>query len=128
MIFRVTINGRRGRALLDSGASIDFVDRRFVTNMKPKPEIFDQQAQITLGDNSKIDSGKACHLTVIMHNEALQGEFQMIDLPDTFDLILGMRFLQRHDCRVALAARTATFRAEGTGKHFVAARQKHDVY
>lgn len=45
----------------------------------------------------------------------------MIDLPDTFDLILGMRFLQRHDCRVALAARTATFRAEGTGKHFVAA-------
>ena len=121
MIFRVTINGRRGRALLDSGASIDFVDRRFVTNMKPKPEIFDQQAQITLGDNSKIDSGKASHLTVIMHNEALQGEFQIIDLPDTFDLILGMRFLQRHDCRVALAARTATFRAEGTGKHFVAA-------
>ena len=89
--------------------------------MKTKPETFEQHAHITLGDASKIDSKIACEANVIMHNESLRGEFQIIDLPDSFDMILGMRFLQRHDCRVALAARTATFRAEGCGKHFVAA-------
>ena len=113
MIFRVTVNGRRGRALLDSGATIDFVDRRFTQSMKPKPETFEQTAQITLGDNSRIDSTTACNMNVIMHNEILAGEFQIIDLPDSFDMILGMRFLQRHDCRPVLSQRTATFRAEG---------------
>jgi hypothetical protein len=37
MIFRVTINDRRGCALLDN---IDFVDSYFIKSMKPKLDIF----------------------------------------------------------------------------------------
>ena len=38
MIFKIVVNGRYGRALLDSGAPIDFVDRRYVEALKPAPK------------------------------------------------------------------------------------------
>ena len=121
MIFRVNVANERGRALLDSGASIDIVDRRFVEKLKPRPNKIKQGAQITLGDNSVIKSTEACELTLVINNKSMKGEFQVIDLPETFQLIMGMRFLRKHDCRPILSQRTASFRPDGTGDTFVAA-------
>ena len=80
MIFRVNVANERGRALLDSGASIDFVDRRFVEKLKPKPNKIKQNAQITLGDNSVIKSTEACELTLVINNKSMQGECNMCDM------------------------------------------------
>ncbi len=44
-----------------------------------------------------------------INNNSMKGEFQVIDLPETFQLIMGMRFLRRHDCRPILSQRTASF-------------------
>ena len=121
LIFRVNVNNERGRALLDSGASIDFVDRRFVSRLKPQPARLKQSAQITLGDNSVIKSTEACDLSLVLNNRSMRGQFQIIDLPDSFQLIMGMRYLRRHDCRPILSQRTASFRPDGTGTPFMAA-------
>jgi hypothetical protein len=121
MIFRVNVANERGRALLDSGASIDFVDRRFVEKLKPRPNKIKQNAQITLGDNSVIKSTEACELTLFINNKSMKGEFQVIDLPETFQIIMGMRFIWRHDCRPILSQRTASFRLDSTSDTFVTA-------
>ena len=121
LIFKVNVANLRGRALLDTGASIDFVDRRFVEKMRPAPKRTKQNAQITLGDNSMISSTESCDLTLVINNRSLQGTFQILDLPDNFNIILGVRFIRQHDGRPILSQRTCSFSPNETGRPFVTA-------
>jgi len=112
-ILRVLVNGVAARALLDSGASSNFISPAFARSSRVSLVASDRK--ITLADGSLTaaeGAGKAvCGLeTATGAPIRFHADFTATPLGEAYDVILGMTWLAKHNPVVGWSERTLQFR------------------
>lgn len=98
MIINGTTSGKEVRILVDTGASISFVSKKFIKSHDLHTENCDEM-QIRLGDNSTA-MVRRIYKDILYLGDDIPFEVEfyvMPDLPSTFDVILGMDWMIKHD-------------------------------
>ena len=91
------IHGRNCRVLYDTGASVSFVQRDHPI-LKQATLIRNQSnMDVTLGDGSVVQSKFSARLDFDIDGHSHNWEYNVMDLPNNIDLIVGMDFMRAHD-------------------------------
>lgn len=115
-MLRALVNGFAARALLDSGASANFIDPAFARSCRLK--LSPSSRAITLADGSQTKAEgtgtAACGLEATSGAPIQFGaDFTATPLGGAYDVILGMTWLAEHNPCVGWRERSLTFRTAG---------------
>ena len=78
------------RVLVDTGATISFINRDLVGKLKPSPEVRKAELSITLGNGESHDTDHYVDADLVLNNATLPARFHLLDLPEAFDAIAGI--------------------------------------
>ena len=101
-----SIGDQRIRILIDTGATISFISRSIVKVLTPKLTVKSSELSIVLGNGDSQDSDHYVDAEMRLKHQPFESRLQLLDLPTTFDVIVGMDWLTRYDGRVNARART----------------------
>jgi transposase InsO family protein len=102
------------RALVDSGATTEFVDKRFMARIGAKPELLRRPLSINLADKSvQRTTHVAPALKVQLGSYKDHLRCYQADLGEQWDIILGRSWLKRVDPAINWKADTVTFTFQG---------------
>ena len=115
---RATINATGkliGHIAIDTLASRNFIDEHFLqqihVRIKRHPPWLSNE--ITLGDNTKSISKGVVHIHLQMESYSDMIWCDVLQLPKTFQLILGQEWLNKHNCILNFKNKTCTLRHNG---------------
>ena len=101
-----SIGDQRIRILIDTGATISFISRSIVKVLTPKLTVKSSELSIVLGNGDSQDTDHYVDTVMRLKHQPFESRLQLLDLPTTFDVIVGMDWLTRYDGRVNARART----------------------
>ena len=85
-----SIGDRRVRVLVDTGATISFISKSLVPQLKPKPEVLRSELSIMMGTGETRDTDHYVNADLILNNATLPAKFHLLELPPAFDAIAGL--------------------------------------
>ena len=101
-----SIGDQRVRILIDTGATISFISRSLVKVLTPKLTVKRSELAIVLGNGDTQDTDHYVDVDLRLKHQSFESRLQLLTLPTTFDVIVGMDWLTRYDGRVNARART----------------------
>ena len=101
-----SINDRRVRILVDTGATISFIKSNLVPLLTPSPKVEKSELAVVLGNGETQDTDFFIDVDLRAKHCKFDANLHLLELPDAFDVIVGLDWLSRHDCHVRVRGRS----------------------
>ena len=92
--------------IIDTGATISFISRDLVPLLRRKHGVKASELSVMLGNGETQDTDHYVEVDLMLKHEPFRAELHLLDLPVTFDVIVGLDWLDRHDGHAHARART----------------------
>ena len=115
VILRGSLAGHPAKFLFDTGADLSFVDETYAKRigMSAKPD----KVAVELGDSSTTQaSAVAKRASLAISSLRTKQDLLMLPLNKTFDVVLGLSFMEKHKCVINCAEQRITC-VKGRRKH-----------
>ena len=101
-----SIGDQRVNILVDTGATISFITSSIVPMLTPAPEVRKSELSVVLGNSETQDTDHYVSVPLTIHSCALPANLHLLQLPEAFDVIVGLDWLALHDSHVHVRARS----------------------
>ena len=101
-----SIGDRRVRILVDTGATIRFIKSSLVPLLTPSPKVETSKLSVILGNNATQDTDFFIEADLRVHHCKFDANLHLLELPDAFDVIVGLDWLSRHDGHISVRGRS----------------------
>ena len=101
-----SIGDQRVRILVDTGATISFITSALVPMLRLKPEVKKSELSVVLGNSETQDTDHYVEVPLTIHSCVLPANLHLLQLPNAFDIIVGLDWLALHDSHVHVRARS----------------------
>ena len=115
-----SIGDQRVRILVDTGATISFIKSTLVPLLTPLPKVEKSELAVVLGNGETQDTDFFIEADLRVHHCKFDANLHLLELPDAFDVIVGLDWLSKHDGRIRVRDRTLDVRTT-MGKRIIAA-------
>ena len=96
-ILQGSIGSIRVRILVDTGATISFVSSKLIPRLVPRPEVLKSELSIIMGNGSAQDTDHYVAVDLVLLETAFWAKLHLLELPPTFDVIVGTDWLTAHN-------------------------------
>ena len=126
--FKGLINGHQAVMLLDSGASGNFICSSFIDQHKLSTSSAKRIQSVTLADGSKqSSSAELSQAQVCIEKFHTHLNFAVLPLTSSFDAILGMSFLRRHNPSINWNTRIMSIKEHEGEMHLLRSQELNAV-
>ena len=115
-----SIGDQRVRILVDTGATISFIKSTLVPLLTPLPKVEMSELAVVLGNGETQDTDFFIEADLRVHHCKFDANLHLLELPDAFDVIVGLDWLSKHYGRIRVRDRTLDVRTT-MGKRIIAA-------
>ena len=82
---------------MDTGATISFVKSTLVPLLTPRPKVEKSELAVILGNGETQDTDFFIDVDLRVKHCMYEANLHLLELPDAFDVIVGLDWLSRHD-------------------------------
>ena len=114
-----SIGDRRVHILVDTGATISFIKSSLVPLLTPSPKVETSELSVILGNNATQDTDFFIDVDLRVKHCMYEANLHLLELPDAFDVIVGLDWLSRHDGHIRVRGRSLEIGDKAMGKRSV---------
>ena len=91
---------------MDTGATISFIKSTLVPLLTPRPKVEKSELAVVLGNGETQDTDFFVEVDLRVKHYRFDASLHLLELPEAFDVIVGLDWLSRHNGRIRVRERS----------------------